>query len=308
MRPFFMTVKYLAVKTLAAIEAAISADQGAAYRTHLKAVLPTLDDAYRGADEGFRSHLGASMIGRKCARELWYSFHWARKPRFEGRMLRLFNRGHLEEGRMIAALLTIGCTIYQQDENGKQYRISEFGGHFGGSGDGVVVGCPDIPNGAPAVTEFKTHNSKSFEKLKKEGVETAKPEHFIQTQIYMNKMQIDYGLYLAVNKDTDELYGEALVVDRAIDAQFTERAQKIVFMRTPPPKIHNSPAWFECKFCDARTVCHLNYAVERNCRTCAKIQAQPDGTWACTVPTPAYTLSKAEQLQGCGHWEQFKEK
>jgi len=56
----------LATKTLAAIDAAIEADQGAAYRQHLKNVLPHIGDAYRGVEESpFRSHMGASIIGRE---------------------------------------------------------------------------------------------------------------------------------------------------------------------------------------------------------------------------------------------------
>lgn len=54
---------HLATKTVAAINEAIAADQGAQFRVHLGKILLHITDAYRGKDEGFRSHLGASLIG-----------------------------------------------------------------------------------------------------------------------------------------------------------------------------------------------------------------------------------------------------
>ena len=117
----------LAVKTLEAIDSALEKDQGGKYRQILGTVIPHMADAFRGADEGFRTHLGASLIGGECSRALWYGFRWATKPKFSGRILRLFNRGHLEEARFISLLLMIGCTVYQQDEKGNQFRISGAG-------------------------------------------------------------------------------------------------------------------------------------------------------------------------------------
>jgi hypothetical protein len=62
-------------------------------------------------DDGHRKHLGASLIGRECARELWYTFRWVKHKKFDGRMQRLFQRGHLEEGRFIEYLEGVGCTV-----------------------------------------------------------------------------------------------------------------------------------------------------------------------------------------------------
>ena len=46
--------------------------------------------------DGFREHLGASLIGKSCERALWYDFHWATRSRHEGRILRLFETGQRE--------------------------------------------------------------------------------------------------------------------------------------------------------------------------------------------------------------------
>ncbi len=165
-------------KTLAAINDALIRDQGAKFRGLLRHTMPLADDAYSEEESEFRAHLGASIIGRKCSREVWYSFRWTTAKKFDGRMLRLFNRGHLEEPRMVALLLMIGCKVYQYDDNKKQFRISGHKKHYGGSLDAVIVGCPDIPD-HPILGEFKTHNDKSFTKLVSEGLLAAKWEHYV---------------------------------------------------------------------------------------------------------------------------------
>src|SRR6266540_1462894 len=120
-----------AVKTLEAINAALEKDQGARFRGLLhEAMREAVDlksDAFRDEEDAFRSHLGASMIGRECARELWYAFRWATARREGGRMVRLFNRGHLEEPRFVALLRMIGCAVWQYDENKKQFRVAAHG-------------------------------------------------------------------------------------------------------------------------------------------------------------------------------------
>ena len=294
----------LASKTLAAFEHFVKIDQGAAWRQHLGRVMPHLDDAYRGKDEGFRTHLGASLIGRECGRELWYGFHWSSKSIHEGRMLRLFNRGHMEEGRFIALLLTIGCEVYQQDANGKQFRISEFGGHFGGSGDGVAIGIPDFAPGVASLLEFKTHNDKSFAKLVKEGVRAAKFEHWVQMQVYMRKMGLTHAVYFAINKNDDHIHAEIVYLDSATADRFIERAGTIIRLHQAPAMINKSPGWYGCNFCDFKPICKLGKPVERNCRTCAYSEPSvEDGSWRCTNPIDRCVLSKADQLAGCSHYE-----
>ena len=295
----------LAVKTLAAFEDAVARDQGAAFRVWQGKVFPHLPDAYRGEDEAFRSHMGASIIGGECARAIWYSFRWATKPRFTGRILRLFNRGHIEEGRFIALMLAAGIQVHQQDEHGKQYRISSFGGHFGGSGDGIGIGFPDLPAGLPALTEFKTHNDSSFKKLKKEGVRASKFEHFVQMQVYMRKMGLTVAIYFAVNKNDDEIYAEIVALDAAVADQFEARAHKIIPMRVAPDKVSKSPGWVTCSWCDHRPVCHLKAPPERNCRTCEHSVPVPDlegARWLCMLRDGGTFISKETQLVGCGEY------
>jgi hypothetical protein len=293
----------LAVKTLAAIDAAIEADQGNSFRYWQKQVLPHINDAYRQDNETdkFRTHLGASILGDECARKVWYSFRWATNKKFPGRMLRLFNRGHLEEARFIAMLLMIGCKVYQQNADGSQFKISRAGGHFGGSGDGVVIDIPDLQPGQPCLIESKTHGEKSFVLLKKDGVRESKFDHYVQMQLYMGEMGLAVALYMAVNKNTDELHLELVYFNKEIFEQFIHLGDRLPFLKEAPPRISNSSGWYKCVICDHRRVCHgLGTAPEINCRTCKFVEPKEDGTWACRKH--GNFLSKEEQLAACNDY------
>lgn len=303
----------IAEQTLAAIDAAMFKDQGNKYRSLLRELLPTAEDAYREDDMPFRGHLGASLIGRSCARELWNSFHWVTKPSFEGRILRLFNRGHLEEPRLVALLQMIGCEVWFQDENGKQFRMKGHRGHFGGSLDAIIRGIPEMPD-EPILGEFKTHNDKSFQKLLAEGVHKAKVEHYAQMQEYMGTYSLSWALYMACNKNDDALYCELVPFNQESYTRFAERAAMIIDAVEPPKRINNSPSWYQCKFCDHSPVCHGAKQPEVNCRTCKHSRVADDGFWECRNPE---ALEKAEaqgwqdpidlmlkdQLEGCELYE-----
>lgn len=80
-------------------------------------LIQLIDDAVKlASDNSFRDHLGGSMIGRACEREIWYGFRHASRPDFDGRMLRLFNRGHLEEPRFVKYIEMLGATVYEFSE------------------------------------------------------------------------------------------------------------------------------------------------------------------------------------------------
>ncbi len=288
---------FIAEKTLQAIDFAIKSDQGARFRECLGRVVPHMSDAFNPKKEGNRGHLGASLIGGECERRLWYGFRWATQSSFDGRMIRLFNRGHLEEARFIAMLLMIGCQVYQQDEQGRQFRISDADGHFGGSCDGVCVGCPDLEEGKACLTEFKTHNENSFKKLKMKGVVEAKPEHFIQMCVYMHKMGLDTALYMAVNKNTDELYAEIVKLNPQLAEEYLARGRKIVWLKEAPARVSDSPGFYLCRMCQHLEVCQMRDDPDVNCRTCAFSVPVADGKWVCK--DSGEFLDKEQQKKGC---------
>lgn len=293
----------VATKTLQAIEDAFQADNGNLYRHYLRELLPIQEDIYRQEDESSRrGHLGASMIGRKCSRELWYGFRWAYNKRFSGRIQRLFNRGHMEEPRLVALLLMIGCKVWQITEDGKQYRILGYKGHYAGSLDGIVKGIPDMPN-EPMLAEFKTYSKKQFDKLVANGVQAHKVDHVVQQNEYMARYKLNYSLYVAVCKDDDELHIEILPFNSRLVKPVEDKVISIIDSHGPPAKINESPGWWECKFCDAYDICHKGKPVAQNCRTCQYVRVENDGIWACVHPqNGGIVLTNEMQVTGCKHY------
>ena len=248
------------------------------------------------ASDGFRSHLGASLIGKACERALWYDFRWTTKARFEGRVLRLFETGNREEERLVRNLRRTGATVLEVDpETGRQFRVQAHGGHFGGSLDGVAIHLLEAPK-AWHVLEFKTHSNKSFTDLVAKKVRESKPQHFAQMQIYMHLMGMNRAMYLAVNKDTDDLYVQRVEADVAYTEQLLEKARRIIFAPTPLPRISEEPSWYQCRLCDHADVCHGTRAAAVNCRTC--LHSSPvAGGWHCDRHQKP--LSEVDQRTGC---------
>ena len=118
------------------------------------------------------------------------------------------------------------------------------------------------------VLEFKTHSRKSFADLTAKTVRDSKPQHFAQMQIYLHLTGLTRALYLAVNKDTDDLYVERVAADRAFAERLLEKAGRIIFAPTPPARLSEDPSWYQCRFCDHAPLCHQGQAAAVNCRTC----------------------------------------
>lgn len=231
------------------------------------------------ADQTPRSHLGASEIGHKCERALWYSFRWAYKKEFNGRMLRLFETGHLEETRIIKELRLAGFEVVDRD-NGHQLRFQELGGHFSGSIDGKIKIYEEWH-----LLEIKTHSKKSFEYLKEHGVKKAKPVHYSQMQIYMNKLELTKALYLSVCKDNDEIYIEIVDIEKKKGTALREKALRIIESQDVPKRFSEKiEGCFECTYCEYKVACHRlssKQLPEFNCRTCLNSTPKLDGSWHC---------------------------
>ena len=239
-----------------------------------------IDQYHESKAEEPRPHMGASTLGHPCDRWLWLSFRWAVQPEFPGRILRLFRRGQMEEATIIKDLRAIGIDV--QGTTGRQHKRVLFGCHVSGSLDGInEKGVPGAPK-KRHVAEFKTHSLKSFNALQKDGVEKAKPEHFVQMQVYMHGTDIDRALYLAVCKDDDRIYTERVRYDAAVAEKAIERGKRLALDDRMPPPISTDPSWYQCKFCDAYEFCHQTKLTKHvNCRTCAHSTAKKDSTWRC---------------------------
>lgn len=250
------------------------------------------------------SRLGASTIGKPCARQLWYEFRWFLPPEeFEGQIHRLFDRGHFEEDWLALDLRSAGATVHETDQRtGEQFEFTECDGHLVAKLDGAAVNLPDAPKTWHSL-ELKTHNRKSFDKLKAKGVLESKPEHYAQCVIGMGLSGLTRCLYLAVCKDTDELYGERFRWEECKDdfKALIERARLIINARTAPARISANPDSPECRYCRFKDVCHGNAQQDLNCRTCKDSLPIADGQWKCTKHQR--TLTTEDQCNGCDTYQ-----
>lgn len=245
--------------------------------THVISLL--IDNAHQDRKEKPRSHLGASILGHSCDRWLWLSFRWAIQEGFQGRILRLFRRGHLEEATAVSDLRAIGIDVRKTSTN--QARVN-FGCHVSGSLDGVIFsGVPESP-AKKHILEIKTHALKSFESLIKDGVEKSKPMHYVQMQVYMKGAGIDRALYYAVCKNDDRIYTERIKFIPEIAEKYIKRGHRIVKSDEMPAPLSTDSSWYECRFCAAHEFCHQTKTTKHvNCRTCAHSTPMDDSTWRC---------------------------
>ena len=195
-----------------------------------------------GAKKKPRRYLGASDIGDECSRRIWLKFHGGFTPTFSGRMLRVFDTGHLIERRIVRDLNRAGFKV-----SGRQLGFKDFKGRFRGHCDGIVEGLPE--SSKPHILEVKSSNDKNFKDFLKNGM--LKNERYSsQIQVYMGYAGLDRGLFILENKDNSQRYQERVKFDRAIFERMREKARLIIESKSPPSGISERPDWWECKFCD----------------------------------------------------------
>jgi hypothetical protein len=267
-----------------------------------------------------REHLGASEIGKDCERALWYSFRWFGKPKFDGRMLRLFETGKREEERMANDLRASGLQVsYASPE--PQHREYLLGGHFSCEIDGALLGVPESPD-VWHVWEAKTHNLSSFLKLTGFGdtkngeaeykrfvktghhlladTKTHKPQHWYQMQAGMGFTGMTRALYMAKNKNDDKYAFERVRFEQRVFDGLVSKAERVIFSKSPLARISDMPTGQDCRFCDFKGACHYGDKADVNCRTCKHSVPERAGGWTCQLK--GVSLDVNMQLKGCGDY------
>lgn len=292
-------------------------------------------------DFPFRHHLGASVLGAGCDRYLWYSFRWAKMPSHSARIKRLFRRGHREEARIIEMLRSTGLvisttipelcrnlnlpvelnsidiissyglSIYKPDEIKEDAQLkANFPPHLGGSMDGIL----HVPSNFVGMfgyfmpIEVKTHNQRSFSGVKRNGesMRWNMPQHFVQGNTYAIQTGCTHFLYVAENKNDDELYLKQEEAISSVTTLNVARAEQIIYREHESASPKTTEKW-RCKMCDFNNICNrkkndvLDVAV--NCRTCVNAQAMPDGAWICTVQqSHIKKYTEIETAAECPHY------
>lgn len=255
-------------------------------------LLKLIEDAGQ-TTSSLRPYLGMSELGHSCNRSLWYSFRWCYEQEISGRINRLFNRGHREEPALIQILESVGLK-YSSNQMSLEMAYGYCKGHI----DGIVTGVPGAPI-AKHLVEFKTMNEQSFKQVIKNGVEQSKPIYFAQMQSYMQQAGLNRGLFITVNKNTDELYIERVKLDANKAYSLELKAIDIIEAPGPPLQISTNSTAFVCRFCNAKNICHKlkETPINTTCRTCEQIVLLKGGVWACKLQ--GVGLSNRDQKQAC---------
>ena len=253
-------------------------------------------------DQSPRDWLGASQIGEKCVRKLWYDFRRCNHERFDARMLRLFATGDRQEPVMVALLRGAGFEVETPNEGDKEaFRFKDCEGHFAGTCDGVAreILSPEDEEYADALgaenewfllemktwkSETKLQPSPGFETLVKQGVKSAAPKHYSQMQVYMGELKLSRALYCARNKNNDDLYFEWVEFDAQHFDECLNKAETVITATEPPQRYSDDRNSFTCKYCIHNSICHANKPVSesnRHCRNCTHGAPAAGGTWEC---------------------------
>jgi len=248
----------------------------------------------------YLARIGASGIGDPCLRSIWLSWRAYDDKKFEGRMLRLFSTGHLQEERIQDDLSKAGFQVWTHQEDGNQFTYTDETGHFVCKLDGVIKGVVGAEK-TPHDLEIKTHSLKSFEGVTKKGVEKSKPVHFYQMQAGMLFSKLPRALYVALCKNDEHYHIERIYPDKAIQDEIGYKIIKLVEARTPPVGISDDAGAFDCKWCDMKEVCVGKKPI-KTCRSCDHVQVVPkNGEWLCTLH--GNVLSNGEQKAACDNYE-----
>lgn len=253
-------------------------------------------EAYADSNESWDS-LGISVgeLGCGCERSLYYSLRWATPlERVEGRFVRIFRRGDIEEERLVDDLEKIGVEVF-----GQQDRIRLVFGHVRGKIDGRLRGVPEAPK-TEHLFEAKSSNDENFKILVRDKCKKAQPKHYVQCQIGMHAFGLSRALYMVTNKNDESIYSERINYDAEFCLRTLAMAERVINADSPPARISNNPDFFGCAFCKHRSICHDLSWPRVTCRSClhSSPEMTGDGHWSCARFCKPITFD--EQKIGCG--------
>lgn len=235
-----------------------------------------------------REYLGISSIGESCSRKLWYRFRWAKDIRLDADTIKRFEDGHLQEDIQAKRLEKV-CTVLTLDpETDEQFRATMFGGHFGGSCDGKILGLLEAPK-TWHIWEHKSVNEKKLKELEKILDTTDEKKalglwdetYYAQAVCYMALFKMTRHFLtvsspggrrsISVRTNSNPKKAKALF----------KKAEAIIFSDDVPAKFES----YKCNWCEYKDIC-LKEGEEQempklNCRTCLYSIPTKEGTFIC---------------------------
>ena len=249
----------------------------------------------------FPTRLSPSWLGEECLAAGWYNWHWVSEPEtVEGRMARYNKRGEENENNVTAWLRETGWTVREKDERGEQIAVQGLGGHLYGKIDGEGS-HPDYTAGQFILLEYKYINTKRFVALTNKALQLSDPKYYSQVCLYMYFRDLPATMFIPFNRNDEDFKPVIIPRDDTQVAVMLEKAHTIATAQTRPPRIAESPAFFGCKFCNHKEVCHNGAKPIKNCRSCVNSYAVENGKFACKLYNQVIP-NKNAIMAGCDHW------
>lgn len=252
------------------------------------------DELESGHDDWESVGVPAGNVGVECDRAIWLAFRRASVPEtIDWRKRRIFERGNIEEDRLLDLLRSIGCEVTDQ-----QQRVRGVGGHLRGKIDGRAYGLPEAPK-TEHLIECKSAKDEYFQELRKKGVKLAKPDHYATFQFYMWGLGLTRVMYMCSNKNDEDLHLERVEYDVDFAIRAVARIERIVNMPEPPSRMCTKRDDFRGRFCRQAEVCWGEAFPRAHCRTCIHSTPLMDGRagWDCARWSKPLDLK--EQDTGC---------
>lgn len=236
----------------------------------------------------------AGEIGTECDRAVWLAFRRTSIPeQIAWRKRRIFERGNIEEERLLDLLSLIGCEVTEQ-----QARVRGAGGHLRGKIDGQALGLPDAPV-TEHVVECKSSKASDFKIMVRDKVKKANPKHYATIQFYLYKRGLTRCLYMMSCKDSEDLHLERVELDVEFAMRAEARIERIIAMDEPPGRLCTKRDDFRGMFCRQAAVCWGEAPARVHCRTCLHATPLMDGNAGWDCARWSKPLSLAEQDEGC---------
>lgn len=271
----------------------------------------TIENAPPEKQENTRGYLGMSGLGGSCTRKTWLGWRFASPKIIDPRSKRIFERGDLEEKRIITDLKKFGMEVFRRDDCGNKFELTGevgeeqehlvgFAGHAAGHPDGRVIGVIEAPK-TEHLLEIKTMNDARWKKCEKDGVKVSDPTYYSQVNRYMERMDLRRCLFISTNKNDERRLYERIKFDQEESEKLIRLEQDIITSDVPHGQKFKR-SWFECrnpKFsCAHFDVCHNDKAPVKTCRSCEHVDLATEGKWLCGLNNDK-DLTLAEQLKAC---------
>lgn len=242
--------------------------------------------------------MSLSDIGKPCERSVWYGFRWAANPpRRPARWSRAGDIAMAVKPLLIRWLTDTGVTVEVLEiSTGAYHAVHALDGHFFSPIDGIATGIKEAPKTKHLVVTAAL-NTQSFRRVIKVGLAEARPDHLAKAQFAMHLLGLTRAIYVCCDRNDGAIHAERIRYDAAHAMRVLMRAERIKFLQRPPARIADDAENYQCRTCEAHSVCHGREFPPRNCRTCLHSGCVQNGEWFCVRHNQELTVD--DQRAGC---------